>query len=337
MDKTKKIDKEYCITDDSVNVYKYRCLTSGLLLDEFKKNPIGFHMHNRDKGVVVRWEDFRIEGSKVFAKPVVNLSHPDGQSIVDDIENGFLNAASAGKIVCLAATDESEFKLPNQEGPTITKWFPREISLVDIPGNFNALTNLVDIDDNELNLADFLKPKNSNMSKTMIAATLLTALNLSDNSSEAEINKVFQDLFDKAERVPGLEKDLSDSKTKIETLTKDLSDKATEISTLKEATTTKEVADLVAKGQEDKKLTKEVAEKLTVAYANNPTGLKDLLDSMPAQVSIADSLKDLKTPDAYAGKSWDDLYQSDDLEKVRTQFPDLYAKLRKEKYPNLKD
>lgn len=55
-------------------------LTEGLQLDEVKKNPIGFTMHNRDKGVVVRWEDFRTEGDKVFAKPVVNLSHPEGQT-----------------------------------------------------------------------------------------------------------------------------------------------------------------------------------------------------------------------------------------------------------------
>jgi len=63
-DKFKKIDKEFCLTDDSVNVYGYRLLTSGLLMDEVKKNPIGFKMHNRDNGVVVRWEDFRTEAIK---------------------------------------------------------------------------------------------------------------------------------------------------------------------------------------------------------------------------------------------------------------------------------
>jgi len=98
MNNLEKIDKEFCITDDSVNVYKYRCLTSGLQLDEFKKNPIGFIMHKRDEGVLVRWEDFRIDGDKVYAKPVVNLSHPKRTTKrIDEIKSGFLNAASCGK------------------------------------------------------------------------------------------------------------------------------------------------------------------------------------------------------------------------------------------------
>ena len=117
-EKFKKIDKEFCITDNSVNVYGYRCLTEGLLLDEVKKNPIGFLMHNREKGVVVRWEDFKTIEDKVFAKPVVNLSHPDGQSVADQIEGGFLNAASVGKIVVLEASSSEELKLQDQTGPT---------------------------------------------------------------------------------------------------------------------------------------------------------------------------------------------------------------------------
>lgn len=141
-EKLKKIDKEFCITDDSVNVYGYRLLTAGLLMDEVKKNPIGFKMHNRDNGVVVRWEDFRTDNDKVFAKPVINLAHPQGETIVSEIENGFLNAASVGRIVCLGASDLKELMLPSQTGPTVTEWFPREISLVDIPGNYNALANL---------------------------------------------------------------------------------------------------------------------------------------------------------------------------------------------------
>jgi hypothetical protein len=67
----KKIDKEFCISDDSVNVYGYRLLTSGLELSRFNP-PIGFLMHERDKGVAVKWEDFRTEVGKVFAKPVIN-------------------------------------------------------------------------------------------------------------------------------------------------------------------------------------------------------------------------------------------------------------------------
>lgn len=322
MSKLKKIDKEYCITDDSVNVYKYRCLTAGLQLDEFKKNPIGFLMHKRDKGVVVRWEDFRIDGSKLYAKPVVNLAHAEGESIVDQIENGFLNAASVGHIVCLDASDEASLKLEGQTGPTVTKWFPREISLVDIPGNYNALVNLYDIEDNQLNLADFVKPKNKeNMSKVLLTAVMLTALNLSDNATEHDANKAFQDLLDKANKVDGLEKDLVA--------------KTTELDTLKKASVAKEVTDLVAKGTADKKLTKEMGEKLAIDYAENPTGLKNLIDTMPAQISVVGNLANPEAAAKFENKTWDELYASNELDGVRVNFPDLYEKIKKAKYPNL--
>lgn len=328
-EKFKKIDKEFCITDNSLNVYKYRCLTEGLLLDEVKKNPIGFLMHNRDKGVVVRWENFRIEGDKVFATPVVNLSHPEGQSIADQIENGFLNAASVGKIVCLAATNDPKLKLKGQTGPTVTKWFPREISLVDIPGNYNALANLYDEDDNELSLSDLTENLNNEMSKNALnVAVILTALNLSDHAQEEEIVGAIKDLMDTAAKVPGLEKDLKEQKEAVET-------KENELKALKEEGQKKEVADLIAKGKADKKLTEEMAVKLSEKYATDPEGLKDLIDTMPAQVSVVENIQEQDLGDL-AGKDWDTLYREGKLPTLQAKFPDLYEKMRDEKFPNLK-
>src|SRR5437762_1815164 len=99
--KTKKIDKEFLITDSTVNCYGFRLMTSGYLIDEFKRNPIGYYMHARTDGVVVRWEDLRIDGDKVYGKPVINLSNKRGQQTVEEIENSFLNGASVGHIVAL--------------------------------------------------------------------------------------------------------------------------------------------------------------------------------------------------------------------------------------------
>lgn len=325
--KFKKIEKEFCLTDDSVNVYGYRLLTSGLLMDEVKKNPIGFKMHDRDNGVVVRWEDFRIDGDKVYAKPVINLAHPQGESIVSEIENGFLNAASVGRIVCLDASDDKELMLPGQTGLTITEWFPREISLVDIPGNYNALANLFDENDNELNLADFVKPKINTMKKIILTAAVLGALNLSDNSSDDDANGVLQDLIDNAKKVPGLEKDLADKATA-------LTAKEQELKDLQAANVAKEVQDLIAQGKVDKKLTTELATELADSFSGNPIGLKKLIDAMPAQTLITDNLGDKTGSESFVGKSWDDLYASNELEGVRTKFPDLFEKLKKEKFPN---
>lgn len=332
MSKFKKIDKEFCLTDNSVNVYGYRLLTEGLRLEQFKKNPIGFMGHDRDGGVICKWGDFRIEGDKLFGKPVINLSHPKGQDVADQIENGFINAASCGKIVCLAATDEPELQLEDQTGPTVTDWYPREISFCDIPGNHNALANLYDIHDHELNLADFVKSKNPNMSKVLLTAAMLTALNLTDKSSESDAEKAFSDLVDKAGKVEGLEKDLADTKGTLTAKEKELKD-------LQETTVTKQVKDLLDSGVTAGKLTVETSEKLAVTYAKNPEGLKDLIDVMPAQTKVTgdDKDKDLSDLADVAGKDWDQLYAAGKLEAVKVKMPDLYAKLRKNKFPDLKE
>lgn len=319
-DKFKKIDKEFCITDDSVNVYGYRCLTAGLMLDEVKKNPIGYYLHGTDEfpretGVLVRWDDFRTDGDKVFAKPCINLSHPRGQRTADEVESGFLNAASVGKIKVIEASSAKNLMLPKQEKATVTKWFPREISLVDIPGNYSALANLYDKNDNELNLSDLANYTiEYTMSNTLDAAKILTALNLKDGD-ETEVLTAINNLVSKADKADGLEKDLKD---------------------LQAESVTKQVEDLIAKGTTDKKLTNELAASLKKNFAENPDGLKDLIDKMPAQVSVTDEIKNKDGHEKYNGKTWDDLYQSDEIETVRKQFPDLYDKLRDEKFPNLK-
>lgn len=331
-EKFKKIDKEFCLTDNSVNVYGYRLLTEGLKLDQFKKNPIGFMMHDREGGVLVKWGDFRTDGDKLYGKPTINLSHPKGEDIAAQVENGFINAASMGKIVCLAATDDPKLKIKDQTGPTVTEWYPREISFVDIPGNHNALANLYDVNDNELDLADFIKLKNPDMSKVMLTAAMLTAMNLSDNATPEDASKAFQDLVDNAAKVPGLEKDLADTKGTLTAKEKELED-------LKAATTTKEVQDLLDGGVKAGKFTVEVSAKLKDTYAVNPSGLKDLIDAMPAQAKVTgdDNNLDLSDLKDVEGQSWDQLYASGKLEAVKVKMPDLFAKLKKQKYPDLKE
>ena len=158
---SRQIDKEFLLTDNSVNSYGFRLLTEGYMQEEFEKNPIGYYMHLRDDGVVVRWTDFRRDGDKVFAKPVINMSNARGGQTYDEVINGFLNAASVGHYVILELSDDDSLKVPGQTGPTVTKWYNRELSLVDIPGNYNALTNLFDKDGNKINaLSDLMSSSN---------------------------------------------------------------------------------------------------------------------------------------------------------------------------------
>lgn len=301
-----KIDKEFCLTDNSVNVYQYRCLTEGFQLDRFKPS-IGFLMHKRENGVAVKWTDFRVDGDKLYAKPSINTTlYPD---LAQQILDGFYGAASCGKIVALEWSDDQQLKLEGQTGITVTKWFPREISIVDIPGNYSALANLYDEKDNLLmDLSDNINNQNkTTMPEVKLTAGQIKLLDLSDNATAEQVSLKLDDLVDKAKRTETAEKALAD---------------------LKAETTSKEVEQILEKGMTDKKLTKDLADKLRATYQENPVALKDLVDAMPAQ-HIASFDEGKQVPEKYQGKSFNDLYLSGELSDVKKNYPDFYKTLKK--------
>jgi hypothetical protein len=113
-EKFKKIDRQYVLSDSSVNEYGFRLLTSGYELATFQKNPIGYYMHRREDGIVLKWEDLHVEDDKVVGMPVINLSNGRGEQTCDEAENGFLNAASVGHIVVVEySTDAARTNGPN--------------------------------------------------------------------------------------------------------------------------------------------------------------------------------------------------------------------------------
>lgn len=309
----KKIEKEYCLTDNSVNCYGYRLLTEGFLQDRF--NPaIGYLMHNREGGVAVRWVDFRIDGDKLFAKPVINTAK--FPNLVDEIEAGFYDAASVGHIIALAYSNDAQMKLDGQTGITVTKWFCRECSIVDIPGNYNALaklyddtdTELMDLSDNRIN--NNLKFEKKEMEQIVLTGAMVTGLNLMSGATQAEAEQALSDLVAKANKTDDLQ---------------------TELDNLKAAQTKESVKAILKTGLDEGRITKELSAKLEVDYQENPDGLKELVASMPKQVRVTgDDKLDLSAiPEKYRGKTYQDLYISGELASLKAECPEYYEQLKK--------
>lgn len=304
----KKIDREFCISDDSVNVYGYRLLTSGFELSRFTP-PIGFLMHEREKGVAVRWEDFRTSGGCIYAKPVINDElFPQ---LAQQIEEGFYNAASVGHIVALEVSDEGKYKLEGQTGPTVLKWFCRECSIVDIPGNYNAIARLYDESDNLLHdlSENFIKTENmktpdNSMTGVMVAVAALGLPDLKDNATADDAVLAVKALKERAENAETKYNDLASHVLK------------------------QEVEEILSNAVDARKITNEIKEQLKADYAEKPQELRALIAKMPAQELLTDKLKSGDIPEHLQGKSWNDLYISGDLEQVRRDFPELYEKLR---------
>lgn len=325
--KQKKIDREFLLTDDSVNCYGFRLLTSGYLKEEFLRNPIGYYMHDRDGGVVVKWEDLRGDGDKVFAKPVINMSNDRGQQTVDEIENGFLNGASVGHIVALEFSEDPKMMLPGQTGPTITKWYHRECSLCDVPGNMNALA-LYDKDGNEIKLADFkLKSQTQiqNMKQIILTAGDMAKLNLTDTATAAEVTTKIDNLAAEAAKVPQLVQELAAAndakKVAVDALAAE-----------KAANVKADVAGQLKAAMDAKQITKEQHDLFAIQYEGKPAELKALLATMRPFASVLDKT-DLSDADAaelkeLAAKTGDELFKTDKLERLK----ELSASLFKVKY-----
>ena len=312
-----KVGKEFLLTDDSVNCYGYRLLTSGLILEKFNP-PIGFFMHDREQGVAVKWEDLVIRDNALYGKPVIDDSR--FPTLAQQILDGFYEAASVGHIVALEWSDEPELKLEGQTGPTVTKWYPRECSIVDIPGNPNAIAQdkLFDEADNVLmDLSDKLTNKTPfNMDKPAILVEALLALSLPNLAADAKPEQaleVIRDLAAKAARADGLETELNNLKA--------------EMAAMKEQATSEKINAIVEKALSDHKVNAAMADKLKADYKGNAEGLQALVDAMPAQTTLADKLK-TDVPEKYQGKTWADLYKMEGaLADIEKNYPDLYEQL----------
>lgn len=131
--------KTFLLHDESVNSKGFRMLTSGANLTIFRQNPVMLLMHDDYNPPIGRWENIRIEQSRILADPVFDEKDPRAVVIMDKINRGFINMASIGTWAPEEMTDDPKLKLPGQTLPTITKWTAREASIVTIGSNHNAL------------------------------------------------------------------------------------------------------------------------------------------------------------------------------------------------------
>lgn len=321
-EKFKKIERQYVLSDSSVNVYGFRLLTSGYQLDAYRKNPIGYYMHRREEGIALKWEDLHLEDDKVIGTPVINLSNARGAQLCDEAENGFLNAASVGHIVVLEYSTDPEMMLPGQTGPTITKWYNKECSLVDIPGNSNALTTLYDAQENELNLADM--------------GVTLQGFKTPAQAVLAEIESVLQvDTNMLVQSIRDLQLRAEELTTKNRSLHNEQQLLQQQIEELKKTGAKAEVATILDRALEDRKITVSLRDRLALDYADNTEGLKALITAMPAYRSIAESLR-ANNDGAEAQWEWDDYEKNDPagkkLKALRANDPSRYKELFEKKF-----
>jgi len=140
---------EVILSDESVNMYGFRVLTSGIDLSAFEKNPIMLYDHARrkeydtNKNIILpigRWNDVQKLGGQLIGTPEFDVEDKFAAEIARKFEKGFLNAASINMgFDAIEWSEDPALMLQGQTGPTIVKCKIREISITDIPGNYNSV------------------------------------------------------------------------------------------------------------------------------------------------------------------------------------------------------
>lgn len=124
---------QFVLSDESVNSYGLRVLTPGINLKRFRRNPVMYYNHDRERGVIGKWVDLRVDGDKLIGTPVFDEDDEFATKIKRKVESGFIKSASIGVDNMKISKDKA-----------VTSCTLLECSICDIPSNGNAFMLYVD-------------------------------------------------------------------------------------------------------------------------------------------------------------------------------------------------
>lgn len=212
----KAMPKQICVHTEDVNTHGYWIRTAGIDMAPFKKNPVMLWNHSEPwRGTeeehlpIGVWKDIQVlDDGRVVMTPEFDLDDEFAAKIAKKYDKGHIRASSISVRITKWSDDPSDLK-PGQKRPTVTGCELREVSLVIIPGNRNAVTQvgadlasilLCDESGAVLNLSEgsdspmpLLEPKKDNGNKNTVTMNelqiLAVQLGLKENASLADIRK----------------------------------------------------------------------------------------------------------------------------------------------------
>ncbi len=131
------MSKRVRITNDSLNSYGSRVLTSGVITEQYQRNPVLLYNHRRGDviGIV---KDIRVENNEITGELVFDEATDLSVRCKKQFEFGSLRMVSMG-INILELSDDKQHLVVGQTRPTVTKSKLFEVSLVDVGANDDAI------------------------------------------------------------------------------------------------------------------------------------------------------------------------------------------------------
>lgn len=309
--------KTFVLSDNSINAYGFRLLTSGANLEQFKKNPVMYFNHDTWSAPIGRWENIRVEGDKVLADPVFDMDDAKGSEIAGKVERDFIRMSSVG-VVPLEWSDAPKDLMPGQTKATVTKYIVKEASIVGMGANQNAL-RLYNTDGELLNDDQILQlmvettVKLNNGNK--MNDELIKMLDLAEGATESDIQGAIRLMVSNNTRL----KDENDTfKARID-----------ELNNAKKQELTAEAIRLTDEAVKDGRLNADAKAEVLEMFELDFDKAKKVLSAIPKRVSVKDKLKDEQnlSDEAYQAMmklSWDELDKKGKLSELRDNYPDLY-------------
>ena len=129
--------KRVRISNDSLNSYGFRVLTSGMDVAQYSRNPVLLYMHERGN-VVGYVKDLKVENNEVTGELMFDCASELSQRCKKQFEFGSLRMVSAG-LEILETSEDKDLLVAGQTRPTITKSKLFEVSIADVGANDDAL------------------------------------------------------------------------------------------------------------------------------------------------------------------------------------------------------
>lgn len=324
----------FVLHDESVNTYGFRMLTSGANLEEFRKNPVLFLNHKDWELPIGRWENIRIEGTRILADAVFDESDEEAIKVMKKVETDFVRMASIGAWPPEEVSDAPELKLPGQTMPTVTRWTVREASVVTIGANHNALVMYDRQTGKQIDLTDAtsivrLIDINIHSNTENMNENLKGVLKLQDSATEAEIVGAVKTLIANNDRLSEENRVLKEEKAEQERIRM-------------EAQRAEGVA-LVDAAVKDGRIDAAGRKAYLALFDKDFESAKAVLAAIPHRKSVVsqiDATREQQQTELsdLASKTWDELDRAGRLVELRDEAPELYREKFKARFgtePNL--
>ena len=191
------MSKRVRISNDSLNSYGTRVLTSGMNVEQYCRNPVLLYQHERGN-VIGYVKDLKVENDEVTGELMFDCASELSKRCKKQYEFGSLRMVSVG-IDILELSDDKQHLVQGQTSPTITKSKLFEVSLVDIGANDDAI--VLQKDGKRITLGKdgecplpLLNNNNFQNPEQMDQKKLALSLGLPETADEAAINAAIEEL-----------------------------------------------------------------------------------------------------------------------------------------------